>query len=87
MTRIIDKCVALLCLCLFGCQSLKAADTSHSEQIKWGTESILDGENEAVRAFSGILGGQFGLVDGTSITLPDGVLCIGGRDSSRCCLH
>lgn len=84
MTRIIDNCVALLCLCLFGCQSLKAADISHSEQIKWGTESILDEENEAEGAFSGILGGQFGLVDRTSITLPDGVLCIGGRDSSRC---
>lgn len=78
MTRIIDNCVALVCLCLFGYQSLKAADTSHSEQIKWGTESILNGEKNALGGFDG------GMVGSTSITLPDGVLYIGGRDSSQC---
>ncbi len=78
MTRIIDNCVALVCLCLFGYQSLKAADTSHSEQIKWGTESILNGEKKALGGFDG------GMVGSTSITLPDGVLYIGGRDSSQC---
>lgn len=78
MTRIINNCVALVCLCLFGYQSLKAADTSHSEQIKWGTESILNGEKKALGGFDG------GMVGSTSITLPDGVLYIGGRDSSQC---
>lgn len=78
MTRIIDNCVALVCLCLFGYQSLKAADTSHSEQIKWGTESILNGEKKALGGFDG------GMVGSISITLPDGVLYIGGRDSSQC---
>lgn len=78
MTRIINNCVALVCLCLFGYQSLKAADTSHSEQIKWGTESILNGEKNALGGFDG------GMVGSTSITLPDGVLYIGGRDSSQC---
>lgn len=78
MTRIIDNCVALVCLCLFGYQSLKAADTSHSEQIKWGTESILNGEKKALGGF------DEGMVGSTSITLPDGVLYIGGRDSSQC---
>lgn len=78
MTRIINNCVALVCLCLFGYQSLKAADTSHSEQIKWGTESILNREKNALGGFDG------GMVGSTSITLPDGVLYIGGRDSSQC---
>ncbi|WP_294588594.1 sodium/solute symporter [uncultured Bacteroides sp.] len=78
MTRIIDNCVALVCLCLFGYQSLKAADTSHSEQIKWGTESILNGEKKALGGF------DEGMVGSTSIILPDGVLYIGGRDSSQC---
>ena len=36
MTRIVNNCVALVCLCLFWGQSLRAADASHSEQIKWG---------------------------------------------------
>lgn len=78
MTRIINNCVALVCLCLFGYQSLKARGYSHSEQIKWGTESILNGEKKALGGFDG------GMVGSTSITLPDGVLYIGGRDSSQC---
>lgn len=41
MTRIVNNCVALVCLCLFWGQSLRAADASHSEQIKWGNESVL----------------------------------------------
>ena len=119
MARIINYCVALVFLCLFGCQSLKAADTPQSEQIKWGNENALNGKNETLGFFSGVLGGQIvlagGISDdygqwrrnvvclsenagftlyedalpkplayGTSITLSDGVLCIGGRDSSQC---
>ena len=41
MTRIVNNCVALVCLCLFWGQSLRAADASHSEQIKWGNESAF----------------------------------------------
>lgn len=42
MTRIVNNCVALVCLCLFWGQSLRAADASHSEQIKWGNESVFN---------------------------------------------
>lgn len=78
MTRIINNCVALLCLCLLVCQSLKATDTSHTEQIKWGAESILTGENNTLRGLSEVMVGS------ACITLPDGELYIGGRDSFQC---
>ena len=119
MTRIVNNCVALVCLCLFWGQSLRAADASHSEQIKWGNESVLNEEHNTLGFFSGVLGGQIVLAGGTSddysrwgrnavclsenagfalyeellskplaygasITLSDGILCIGGRDSSQC---
>ena len=45
MTRIVSNCVALVCLCLFWGQSLRAADASHSEQIKWGNESVFNEEH------------------------------------------
>ena len=45
MTRIVNNCVALVCLCLFWGQSLRAADASHSEQIKWGNESVFNEEH------------------------------------------
>ena len=117
MTRIVNNCVALVCLCLFWGQSLRAADASHSEQIKWGNESVFNEEHNTLGLFSGVLGGQIVLAGGTSddysrwgrnavclsenagfalyedvlskplaygasITLSDGILCIGGRDSS-----
>ena len=66
MTRIVSNCVALVCLCLFWGQSLKAADASHSEQIKWGNESVLNEEHNTLGLFSGVLGGQIVLVGGTS---------------------
>ena len=119
MTRIVNNCVALVCLCLFWGQSLRAADASHSEQIKWGNESVFNEEHNTLGLFSGVLGGQIVLAGGTSddysrwgrnavclsenagfalyedvlskplaygasITLSDGILCIGGRDSSQC---
>jgi len=43
MARIINNCVVLICLCLFGQQSPISASTSHSEKIKWNTENIVDG--------------------------------------------
>lgn len=119
MTRIVNNCVALVCLCLFWGQSLRAADASHSEQIKWGNESVFNEDHNTLGLFSGVLGGQIVLAGGTSddysrwgrnavclsenagfalyeellskplaygasITLSDGILCIGGRDSSQC---
>lgn len=119
MTRIVNNCVALVCLCLFWGQSLRAADASHSEQMKWGNESVFNEEHNTLGLFSGVLGGQIVLAGGTSddysrwgrnavclsenagfalyedvlskplaygasITLSDGILCIGGRDSSQC---
>ena len=119
MTRIVNNCVALVCLCLFWGQSLRAADASHSEQIKWGNESVFNEEHNTLGLFSGVLGGQIVLAGGTSddysrwgrnavclsenagfalyedvlskplaygasITLSDGILCIGGRYSSQC---
>ena len=41
MTRIVNNCVALVCLCLFWGQSPRAADASHSEQLKRGNESVI----------------------------------------------
>lgn len=58
MTRIVNNCVALVCLCLFWGQSLRAADASHSEQIKWGNESVFNEEHNTLGLFSGVLGGQ-----------------------------
>ena len=119
MTRIVNNCVALVCLCLFWGQSLRAADASHSEQIKWGNESVFnegtqhfgtlfrstwrtnclgraalptiiaDGEGNAVclsenagfALYEDVLSKP--LAYGASITLSDGILCIGGRDSSN----
>ena len=66
MTRIVSNCVALVCLCLFWGQSLRAADASHSEQIKWGNESVLNEEHNTLGFFSGVLGGQIVLAGGTS---------------------
>ena len=57
MTRIVNNCVALVCLCLFWGQSLRAADASHSEQIKWGNESVFNEEHNTLGLFSGVLGG------------------------------
>ena len=53
MTRIVNNCVALVCLCLFWGQSLRAADASHSEQIKWGNESVFNEEHNTLGLFSG----------------------------------
>ena len=66
MTRIVNNCVALVCLCLFWGQSLRAADASHSEQIKWGNESVFNEEHNTLGLFSGVLGGQIVLAGGTS---------------------
>ena len=66
MTRIVNNGVVLVCLCLFFGQSLKAADTSHFEQIKWGDESVLNEEYNTLGLFSGILSGQIVLAGGTS---------------------
>ena len=55
MTRIVNNCVALVCLCLFWGQSLRAADASHSEQIKWGNESVFNEEHNTLGLFSGVL--------------------------------
>lgn len=119
MARVINYGVALICLCLLGYQSLRAANTSNTEQIKWGTESILYEGNGLLGTFGGVLDGQIVLTGGTSadfsqwgrnaiclsgnagfdlyedilfrplaygtsIVLPDGILCIGGRDSHKC---
>ena len=51
MTRIVNNCVALVCLCLFWGQSLRAADASHSEQIKWGNESVFNEEHNTWDSF------------------------------------
>lgn len=51
MTRIVNNCVALVCLCLFWGQSLRAADASHSEQIKWGNESVFNEEHNTLGLF------------------------------------
>ena len=56
MTRIVNNCVALVCLCLFWGQSLRAADASHSEQIKWGNESVFNEDHNTLGLFSGVLG-------------------------------
>ena len=66
MTRIVNNCVALVCLCLFWGQSLRAADASHSEQIKWSNESVLMRNTTLWGSFSGVLGGQIVLAGGTS---------------------
>ena len=66
MTRIVNNCVALVCLCLFWGQSLRAADASHSEQIKWGNESVFNEDHNTLGLFSGVLGGQIVLAGGTS---------------------
>lgn len=66
MTRIVNNCVALVCLCLFWGQSLRAADASHSEQIKWGNESVFNEEHNTLGLFSGVLGGQIVWAGGTS---------------------
>lgn len=55
MTRIVNNCVALVCLCLFWGQSLRAADASHSEQIKWGNESVFNEEHNTLGLFSGVI--------------------------------
>ena len=72
MTRIVNNCVALVCLCLFWGQSLRAADASHSEQIKWGNESVFNEEHNTLGLFSGVLGGQIVLAGALPTIIADG---------------
>lgn len=93
MTRF-DFYILFVCLSLFGCQNPNAKNISHFERIEWDSTFVLNEGNGTFGAFYGRLDEQVVMIGGdllpkslayaTSITLPEGILCIGGRDSSQC---